>query len=66
MISLFDYAGDCFSLFQIFGNKPEKKSAQKPLEQSSDVSAQAVGNTITNQGNVKCNVCLQLLYSSYK
>nr|XP_017243826.1 PREDICTED: membrane protein of ER body-like protein [Daucus carota subsp. sativus] len=44
-----DKEGDCFSLFQIFGNKPEKKSAQKPLEQSSDVSAQAVGNTITNQ-----------------
>ncbi|XP_063942265.1 membrane protein of ER body-like protein isoform X2 [Daucus carota subsp. sativus] len=46
-----DKEGDCFSLFRIFGNKPEKKSTQKPPEQSSYDSALAVGNPITNQGD---------------
>ncbi|KAK1353079.1 hypothetical protein POM88_052917 [Heracleum sosnowskyi] len=44
-----DKEGDCFSLFRIFGNKPEKKSTQKPLQQSSYDSGHAVGDTMTNQ-----------------
>lgn len=53
MNSLFVYAGDCFSLFRIFGNKPEKKSTQKPLQEA----GHAVGDTIINQGNVNYNIC---------
>ncbi|KAK1353056.1 hypothetical protein POM88_052894 [Heracleum sosnowskyi] len=46
-----DIEGDCFSLFRIFGNKPEKKSTQKPLQQSSYDSEHAVGGTMINQEN---------------
>ncbi|KAK1353059.1 putative membrane protein of ER body-like protein [Heracleum sosnowskyi] len=46
-----DKEGDCFSLFRIFGNKPEKKSTQKPLQQSSYDSEHAVGGTMINQEN---------------
>lgn len=57
MISLFVYAGDCFSLFRIFGNKPEKKITQKPLQPSSHDSGHAVGDAMMNQGNVKYIFC---------
>lgn len=60
MISLFVYAGDCFSLFQIFGNKPEKKNTKKPLKQSSSDPGHAVGDTMVNQGNMKYNICNSL------
>ncbi|KAL8106593.1 hypothetical protein AgCh_023378 [Apium graveolens] len=41
--------GDCFSLFRIFGNKPEKKDIQKPSQQSSSDPGYAVEDTVINQ-----------------